>query len=71
MMAYVFVRRRSDADRIATVMLRGTGYLPTIFRDGRGYRVQSDALGEDALLGLLRQAGLQRLAQELGGEVPQ
>jgi len=62
-MAYVYVRTKKDAERVASIMTEAHGFQPTIFRDGPGYRVQHDEIGSDAMRDLLRAHGLERLIE--------
>lgn len=62
-MAYVYVRKREDAEKIASILTEAQGFRPDIFRDRRGYRVQHNELGSDALKELLTKAGLEHLVR--------
>lgn len=64
-MAYVYVRRRKDAEKIATTLTEVHGFQPTIFKDGPGYRVQHNEIGSDAMRDLLRSHGLEHLTENM------
>lgn len=60
-MAYVYVRTKKEAEKIASILTRAHGFQPTIFKDGAGYRVQHNEIGSEAMRDLLREHGLERL----------
>jgi len=62
-MAYIDVRTKKDAEKIASILTEAQGFQPDIFRDGRGYRVQHNELGSDALKELLTKVGLGHLVR--------
>lgn len=42
-----YASSKRDRDRMARAMLAFTSYNPSIFRDGKHWRVQDDSIGND------------------------
>lgn len=63
-MAYVYVSTKKDAQKVAGAVLRHTGYAPTVFKDGRSYRVQENSVGNERMEEVLRKARLSAIADK-------
>jgi len=68
-MAYVVVRTRREAEKVATLITEAHGFQPDIFRDGKLYRVQHNEIGSEALVHILRNGGMDKLANDLADRI--
>lgn len=57
-MAYVVVRSEEQVDEVVAAITEAHGFQPTVFRDGKVYRVQHNDIGSDALHKILADAGI-------------
>lgn len=48
-MGQMHFKIRKEAERLENIVLRETGYLPSIFREGKGYTVVVSEIGTERL----------------------
>ena len=58
-MAFRYFSRKRDARKFSNALMDANGgRIPTLFRDGKLYRVQDDTIGNERMSELMRECGL-------------